>query len=95
MDDLMMAVGATPMRWPKDQASEPESSSKVSDGMNHLMELAFRMGQTSGCRSVDSRTPSTSSVASARPSFPLLALEDDPSMRHPQDCQLDAVCNLS
>ena len=33
MDDLMMAVGATPMRWPKDQASEPESSSKVSDGM--------------------------------------------------------------
>ena len=88
MDDLLMAVGATRMRWPKDQASEPESTTNPSDGMSHLMELAFRMGQTSAARSVHSGTPS--SVASARPSFPLLALEDDPNRRHPQDRQLDA-----
>lgn len=82
MDDLLMAVGGTRMRWPKDQPTEPESKGKMGE-MNQLLEFAFRMGRTASLRS---DTPSTSSSAApGRPPFPLLALEDDPNRRLPQE----------
>ena len=82
MDTLLMAVGATRMRWPKDQlqqaAPHTVPSSSMAEHMQ-LMEFAFKMGQGSSVVS-SSSTPSTSAQA-----FPPLAIMDDPSRQQPQD----------
>ena len=47
MDDLIIAVGATRMRWPKDQAPQSEATGGSMTQDMKLMEFAFRMGQGS------------------------------------------------
>ena len=89
MDTLLMAVGATRMRWPKDQLQQAAPHTAPSSSMaehTQLMEFAFKMGQGAinpgqGSSVVSSSsTPSTSAQA-----FPPLAIMDDPSRQQPQD----------
>ena len=73
MDDLLMAVGATSMRWrgPKD---EPKVTKEPENCQLKLVELAFRMGQSSAAGSTGSATP----VDNLKPSFPALPVAATP-----------------
>ena len=96
MDDLIMAVGATRMRWPKDQAQQSQSYGGGMTQDMKLMEFAFRMGQ--GCIQPPA-APSTASAErlssretlSSRTTFPVLGesqplpIMDDPNRSAPQE----------
>lgn len=73
MDELLLTVGATKLRWrPNDTTSEPSGSSSQSGltGDMNLMLQAFQMGHSAG--QAAAQGPSKPISEPARPSFPAL-----------------------
>ena len=69
MDDLLIAVGDTKLRWR--QEASPAETTPTTPEMK-MLELAFRMGQSTAGASTAS---ASSRVAEpAQPAFPLLAI---------------------
>ena len=93
MDDLIIAVGATRMRWPKDQAPQSEATGGSMTQDMKLMEFAFRMGQGSIQPSV---APSVSSGSHPpQIAFPALAekplaIMDDPNRHEPKELGVES-----
>lgn len=84
INDLWLSIGALKLRWRDDkpkEASSTQGAGGSSDQMK-LMELAFRLGQSSGSSSSKDKGPAPSS-GSPQPASPMLAITDgspeDPS----------------
>lgn len=78
MDELLMAVGASKLRWFKESKLEKQETAMTQE--MRMMEFAFRMGQTSSQTAASSSAPERTQPV-------MLAIQDDPARccGHAQD----------
>ena len=71
MDDFLMAMGSSKLRWPKESTASTatEKQDATPDSLK-LMEFAFRMGQSAHPAAVGN--PSTRAPEPSAPAFPPL-----------------------
>ena len=81
MDDLLMAVGSSRLRWRKEETLKQQGDQEKTSSDMKLMEFAFRMGQSAAAGVPNS---STSAGSALLPTVPrMLALQDDPARAQP------------
>lgn len=88
MNNFLMSVGCTRLRWrdPVPEKAEAASSKQPEKATEvPLMEMAFRMGERAGSQSTASASLAPLPAPPPRPKFPLLALEDAPRQPGDQD----------